>query len=138
VRNRIGFATPFPWMTTRRWMVAVAVVIVAILLVVELRRFRQLTLAYRTDAKHHASLRQLHSDMRDAYAQHTEFWARLGAALKEDSEESEELKNVAKEYCKLAERENEVATYHALLESKYQSASRYPWLPVPPDPPEPE
>jgi hypothetical protein len=31
-----------------------------------------------------------------------------------------------------------VASYHDRLSWKYQQAARYPWLSVPPDPPEPE
>ena len=30
------------------------------------------------------------------------------------------------------------AIYHAALRRKYERAARYPWLPVPPDPPEPK
>jgi hypothetical protein len=30
------------------------------------------------------------------------------------------------------------ATYHAALRRKYERAARYPWLPVEPDPPEPQ
>ena len=30
------------------------------------------------------------------------------------------------------------AAYHAAMLAKYQHAARYPWLLVPPDPPEPE
>ena len=30
------------------------------------------------------------------------------------------------------------AAHHAALRSKYERAARYPWLPVEPDPPEPE
>jgi hypothetical protein len=28
--------------------------------------------------------------------------------------------------------------YHAALKAKYERAARYPWLPIAPDPPEPE
>jgi hypothetical protein len=31
-----------------------------------------------------------------------------------------------------------MATYHRALKAKYERAVRYPWLPVEPDPPEPE
>jgi hypothetical protein len=31
-----------------------------------------------------------------------------------------------------------VRTYHGSLASKYWYAARYPWLPVEPDPPDPE
>ena len=31
-----------------------------------------------------------------------------------------------------------LATYHARMVAKYRHAARYPWLPVGPDPPEPQ
>ncbi|MHC5539080.1 hypothetical protein ACYOEI_12750 [Singulisphaera rosea] len=35
------------------------------------------------------------------------------------------------------ERHNVLAEYHHVLNLKYEFAFRHPWLPVPPDPPEP-
>jgi hypothetical protein len=32
----------------------------------------------------------------------------------------------------------EKMAWHETMEGKYERAARYPWLPVPPDPPEPE
>lgn len=31
-----------------------------------------------------------------------------------------------------------LGAYHSKLRAKYERAARYPWLPVPPDPPEPK
>lgn len=35
-------------------------------------------------------------------------------------------------------RSRRLAGYHATLRRKYERAARYPWLPIEPDPPEPE
>jgi hypothetical protein len=35
-------------------------------------------------------------------------------------------------------RGEQMAAYHRALKAKYERAARYPWLPVEPDPPEPE
>jgi hypothetical protein len=35
-------------------------------------------------------------------------------------------------------RGEQMAAYHRELRAKYERAARYPWLPVEPDPPEPE
>lgn len=44
----------------------------------------------------------------------------------------------AKEERASADHEGVKADYHACLREKYERAARYPWLPVEPDPPEPE
>jgi hypothetical protein len=44
----------------------------------------------------------------------------------------------AKEYYQAAERWLELAARNNDLARKYERAARYPWLPVEPDPPEPE
>jgi hypothetical protein len=43
-----------------------------------------------------------------------------------------------REAARIARRLERIAPYHDVLARKYERAARYPWLPVEPDPPEPE
>jgi hypothetical protein len=47
---------------------------------------------------------------------------------------TEEIMHLQRDYDRMTDR----ADYHASLARKYEHAARYPWLPVEPDPPEPE
>jgi hypothetical protein len=95
-----------PRMTTRRWLIAVAVVAVALAasIVIERRRHH-----FRTLAERHSSAEL----------------SCLGLAGRLDSPA------LAASWKRKAER-------CARLAQKYRRAARYPWLPVEPDPPEPE
>jgi hypothetical protein len=46
----------------------------------------------------------------------------------------EEIMHLHRDYDRMMDR----ADHHASLAYKYERAARYPWLPVEPDPPEPE
>jgi hypothetical protein len=93
-----------PQMTTRRWMVAVAVVAVAITGV----RIGDRWLSYRRIAAHHSQMAETGMKMIDGLPSAAEVLT---------------PQNI---------------DYHAEMARKYQYAARYPWLPVEPDPPEPE
>ena len=89
-----------PRMTTRRWMVAVAILAVGLEATAALFR-RHHALLQR--AAYHEKIERLVTD--------TAAQVRANAAIRDR---------------------------HARLKEKYWRAARYPWLPVGPDPPEPE
>ena len=101
-----------PRMTTRRLLVAVAVVALVFAGEATRRRWECLASAYRGKAGRceHVALVALHSSA-------------LEVARGNDSE-MRKLKRIA--------------DHHVALARKYQHAARCPWLPVAPDPPEPK
>jgi hypothetical protein len=110
-----------PRMTMRRWIVAVAIVAILIGVGLEVgrrsRRFARLA-AYHTNValEHFGTLMAFGGEpppLRDVPP------AGLGPAR----------------YLHPA---RALLRYHCALTEKYQRAARYPWLPVAPDPPEPE
>jgi hypothetical protein len=104
-----------PRMTTRRWMIAVAVVGLLMggaVVGYRLMLWHDSFLALATDHGHTGFLyRFLREDLC------------LGEARAESAEQAA-----------LGRR----AAYHEALAEKYRRAARYPWLPVEPDPPPPE
>jgi hypothetical protein len=90
-----------PRMTTRRWMIAAAVVAVMLAPDIAAALFRR-----------HLALRQ-----RAAYHEEIEKLAKAAAQVRANAA---------------------IRDRHARLKEKYWRAARYPWLPVEPDPPEPE
>jgi hypothetical protein len=103
-----------PRMTTWRWMVAVAVVgllMGAAIGGVRLKQRRDLFLALGTN--------------------HAQQEAHYGREMLIRVEPDTHL--VVQEYVCPGH-----VDYHARLARKYERAARYPWLPVEPDPPEPE
>ena len=110
-----------PRMTTRRWMVAVAIVAILIGVGLEVgrrsRRFARLA-AYHSNValEHFGTLMAFGGEpppIRDVPP------AGLGPT-------------------RYLHRAKALLNYHSVLTEKYQRAARYPWLPVAPDPPEPE
>ena len=97
-----------PRMTIRRWMVAVGVVALTVTSV----RLRERSLAYRRQAEHHAWL-----------AASSDFVVVDMGGMYGDN------------YGRLSKRG---IAYHAAMARKYRQAARNPWLPVEPDPPEPD
>ena len=97
-----------PRMTTRRWMVVAAVAALTVASV----RLRERSLAYRRQAEHHAWLVASRDyvvvDMGGMYGDNYGRLSKRGIA------------------------------YHSAMARKYRHAARYPWLPIEPDPPEPE
>jgi hypothetical protein len=99
-------------MTTRRWLVAVAVVAVPLAVWDEIVALQQRRLDYELRALDH------------------------GLAAQVYGRDSEELPVV---YCFSPPPPSDPrkAAYHAALAHKWMEAARWPWLPVAPDPPEP-
>ena len=102
-----------PRMTTRRWMIAVAVVAIVMSGAVSLLRVERLASEYRR-----------------LYAQHSAETQRY----RQEASKALGLRN-ARDLYVLASRR---AAYHAHLEAKYGHAAHSPWLPVERDPPEPK
>jgi hypothetical protein len=110
-----------PRLTTRRWMIAVAVVAILIGAVLEVhrrsRRFARLA-AYHSNL----SLEHFHTQM----------------ALGVDPLPLEPVPPAGPGAARYLRREKALVRYHSELTAKYERAARYPWLPVTPDPPEPD
>ena len=110
-----------PRMTTRRWMVAVAIVAILIGVGLELsrrsRRFARLAADHSNGALEHFGTLMAFGGgpppNRDVPP------AGLGPA-------------------RYLHRAKALLNYHSELTEKYQRAARYPWLAVAPDPPEPD
>jgi hypothetical protein len=110
-----------PRMTTRRWMVAVAVIGLMIGGGVLLKQRRDYFLSLAQSHQKEAAS----STLRGAAYK----W-RLGGTSGMTVEEIMRLHRV---YDRMMDR----ADHHASLARKYERAARYPWLPVESDPPEP-
>jgi hypothetical protein len=81
-------------------------------------------LEYQSRAGHFASLERLYVDL----IRHNERMLAVGS-------------RAAKNRAAMRERLDELKTrlaFDTLMRRKYERATRYPWLPVPPDPPEPK
>ena len=98
-----------PRMTTRRWIVAVAVI--GLMLGGTIEAYR---LAYR--------LRRRYDDFLDRAQWHSGFVFDWNARWRKNESDATVRR----------------INYHAEMARKYEHAARYPWLPVAPDPPEPE
>jgi uncharacterized membrane protein len=117
----------FPRMTMRRWIVVVVVVAVVVIgpmigggvTLIRQRRDYFLTLA--------------HSHQNEVAASMTRVTA-LKARLGNKSEMSSEVGQLYRDYERMRDRTD----HHAAMAHKYEHAARYPWLPVEPDPPEPD
>ena len=108
-----------PRMTTRRWMVVVAIVA----FVIAGEQMRRASARYRLRAESHA-LRE--ADLR----REAEKWRGVQPWVFGGLRGQE-----ARDVMLLPE----FVEYHARFgRGKYERAARYPWLPVEPDPPEPE
>ena len=109
-----------PRMTTRRWMIAVAVVAILLGAGLETGR-RSFRFARLSDCHSNAALECFHALMT------------LGGWPPPQDPSPAELGRVRNLY-----RVRALVHYHSALTQKYERAARYPWLPVAPDPPEPE
>jgi len=111
----VADAMRLPRMTTRRWMIAVAVVgLVLTGLDLERRRSR-----YRGLAAHYRTL--------VAGVQEIEGGPLAGKMFRNPP---------GKSYAVVESRD--LVQFRRTMAAKYERAARYPWLPVPPDPPPPE
>jgi hypothetical protein len=113
-----------PRMTTRQWMIAAAVVAVMLAPEIAAALFRrQLTLRERGD--YHARREGVLTDRARDFEQ---------AALKF----ADRKPGIAFQWQAYAAGEAEIGAWHARLKEKYRHVARCAWLPVEPDPPEPE
>jgi hypothetical protein len=112
-----------PRMTTRRWMALVAVVGV-ILTGIHLRRLRSEYLVLSAYCAAKEEISRAHAGWNHASIHRLAISANSGEQLR-----------VARKSWATEERRVE---YFAGLKAKYARAAERPWLPVPPDPPEPQ
>jgi hypothetical protein len=110
-----------PRMTTRRWMVVVAVVGLLISGWVRLKQRRDCFLSM---ARSHE--RKMPSSTAEGKALRSRFGSTSGMS-------GEEILLLRRDFDRMMDR----ADHHAALVRKYHRAARYPWLSVEPDPPEP-
>jgi hypothetical protein len=110
----------FPRMTTRRWMLAVAAVAVVAGVLIATVRHRP-----RRTARIHADAERYYSHV----ARECRQIARAETKLKADE---------ARFLSKRIDWYDRKTSYHRELKLKYERAALRPWLPLQPDPPEPE
>ena len=127
-----------PWMTTRRWMVAVAAVAIVVAGALEVRRLQNLRRVYLGVAEDYES--NSRTLRRDNVRSHGDLHVRSHGDILL-------IKGIAGERpASLQSREGKAkmdriakgAAYCDQLRAKYERAARYPWLPVEPDPPGPQ
>jgi hypothetical protein len=111
-----------PRMTTRRWMIAVAAIGLIIGAGVLLKQRRDYFLALVQSHQ-----KEVASSMARANALKSRFGDTSGMTV-------EDITRLHGDHDRMIDR----ADHHASLARKYEDAARYPWLPVEPDPPEPE
>ena len=111
-----------PRMTMRRWMMAVAAIGLMIGGGVVLKQRRDYFLSL---AQSHQ--KEVASSTARGNALKSRFGGTAGMTV-------EEITRLHDDYERMMDR----ADHHASLARKYEEAARYPWLPVEPDPPEPE
>jgi hypothetical protein len=109
-------------MTMRRWMIAVAAMGLMIGGGVVLKQRRDYFLSL---ARSHQ--KEVASSTARGNALKSRFGGTAGMTV-------EEITRLHDDYDRMMDR----ADHHASLARKYEEAARYPWLPVEPDPPEPE
>jgi hypothetical protein len=138
-----------PRMTTRRWMIAVAVVAVAMGGIVGARAVWQYFVALNR-IQYHAGMEHFwhwltptEPDPSQATDQITDLIAEQ-RRITGDAELSEEMRRALAdmragldEYRRVKAAFQRKLEYHAAMARKYRHVARFPWLPVEPDPPEP-
>jgi hypothetical protein len=152
-----GQAMQLPRMTTRRWMIVIAVG--AVLLGAETTRQRRV--AFRRRATDHARAEKSYRRHLDCYLQKVEEGERLTSRMSPSSRrfvdvsmltqalaplgrladsrpdfEASEARNLPM-YRSAVDRFAADVAYHAAMRHKYELASRHPWLSIEPDPPAP-
>jgi hypothetical protein len=113
-----------PRMTTRRWMIAVAVVALLIGAAVAIDR----------RSKRFARLAASHADVAMEHFSTVMAFGGDPPPL----QEIEKYPPAAQGPVRYLHRAKTLMLYHRALKEKYDRAARYPWLSVEPDPPEPE
>jgi hypothetical protein len=123
---------PRPRFTVRRLMLAVA--IVALLAGAERLWRRSRAFSYLADEHglRYDYWREEGLDHATGAAKHRDL------AIIGDEESRQQHRRLAVQEGEIAADLAKTAAYHERLWRKYEHAARYPWLPVEPDPPEPE
>jgi hypothetical protein len=123
--------------TVRRLMIAVAIVGVLLAAGLEARWMHRKYREYATRASLHSYCERLYSEWASSdikkEADRRSKFEKNGQAGFDDW-----VLHLADYYGRRAAKETLWANYHARMKSKYEVAMRRPWLPVEPDPPEPE
>lgn len=135
-----------PRMTTRRWM---AIVLAAALIsgaAVAGLRIGRLHAAFVATAQRHTTMERSRAAQEAMERKSIESWIRVtmnmlifaerrGVDSQVNKEDTRLRLESFRQSLALARRRT---AYHAAMARKYRRAARYPWLPVAPDPPEPE
>jgi hypothetical protein len=121
-----------PRMTTWRWILIVAVfalVIGGTVMGVRLKRWHDYFLAR---VAYHAKREQASVDMEQSVRENLATFERI-------MDQREERERAIVDYQRrFADRLTQEIAYHSAMVRKYRRDARYPWLPIEPDPPEPE
>jgi hypothetical protein len=121
-------------MTTRRWMVAVAVVALGLGLSIQLARWRQLAYLYEIRAERTDGVR---AEWTPIAEMSREQWLAECRAIDEKNRKGGDY-SWAMPYPDEPAFARRMLNYHALLAKKYHRAATQPWWPVDPDPPPPK
>lgn len=145
-----------PRMTTRWWMIAVAVAAVLTFFGLEAKRLMRLRHDYLVNAAIHQQQKAFftveNKRLLRAVAEFQQYArnSRLAALSGQDQDPVDEMMRADSKihaehfdayvlrFQAAAENGAAKAAYYGRLEAKYRLAARRPWLPVPPDPPEPQ
>jgi hypothetical protein len=138
-----------PRMTTRRWMIAVAVVAVAMGGIVGARAVWQYFVAL-SRIQHHAGMEHMWRWLTPTEPDQSQEIAQAMDLIEEqrritgDAGLSEEMRRAhadmtasVDEYRRIMAAFHRKMEYHAAMARKYRHVARFPGLPVEPDPPEP-
>jgi hypothetical protein len=136
--------------TVRRMMVAVAIVGIFLGLVsaIESRRWSMRSKEYAATAKFHHDLEEIAKQGITEEGENTSWWRERAKQIRMERRRTGPLaayEAVALDCDKhavatieYAARWRRKASHYAAIALKYEEAANHPWLPVPPDPPEPE
>jgi hypothetical protein len=129
-------------MTTRRWMIAVAVVAMAMGIFVVARAVLRYFVALDRIA-YHAGMEGTRSWLNPIGRDELREIDRMMDLIEKqqpitgDERLDEETRARIDEYRRISARLRRNMEYHAAMVRKYRYVARFPWLPVEPDPPEP-
>ena len=130
-------------MTTRRWMIAVAVVAVAMSGIVAVRSVWQYYVALDRIQHHEASeawcrylLETVEPGLREEVVNRLD-WIEEQRKITANVRLYEDMKAAMDEYLRQVALLHGKLKYHVAMARKYRRVARFPWLPVEPDPPDP-
>jgi hypothetical protein len=126
-------------MTTRRWMIASLIAAILLAAGVGIDQIRRRQKEFRARAEIYRNLRQESDKLIAAYDESIRDLNHMVAIEQSspipDTARLEQLIKLVQATRELTQR---TSTHYASLKDKYAQASRYPWRPVEPDPPEPQ